>query len=256
MQRRKSALGKATIAYRQQNLSRALNDEMCNALDVYEKSPRKCKIQTTIGGCKPFYVNIFLEHAPATESIAVSESTLVLKMVNSPSSPASASSPQFAAASAVPPAQMSLSRCLSSDGIINIEKYPLYQQSAAVAFWWHSLVAMDGELNTHHVDCMVAAPRPTAKKETRTQRCPCAERHGRWPTGDYFAEDSLWYKAYVSNFIVVVVDRCCRCQWIHHCQWSVFRSIGGTRLGQHFGNRFIRAMQGISLGASLRLRHH
>jgi len=77
MRRRESALGKATIVYRQQKLSRALNDEMCNALDVYEKSPRKCKIQMTIEGCKLFYVTDFLEHAPPTESIAVSESTLV-----------------------------------------------------------------------------------------------------------------------------------------------------------------------------------
>lgn len=77
IRRKKSALGKATIAYRQQKLSRALDDEMCNALDVYEKSPRKRKVQTTIEGCKPFYVTDFSEHAPATESISVSESTLV-----------------------------------------------------------------------------------------------------------------------------------------------------------------------------------
>jgi hypothetical protein len=48
MQRNKSALGKATIAYCQQKLSQALDDEMCNNLDEYEKLPRKCKIQTTI----------------------------------------------------------------------------------------------------------------------------------------------------------------------------------------------------------------
>jgi hypothetical protein len=76
MRRKKSALGKATIAYRQQKLSRALDDEMCNALDEYEKLPRKCKIQTTIDECKHFYVTDFSEHAPATASIAVSESTL------------------------------------------------------------------------------------------------------------------------------------------------------------------------------------
>ena len=60
MLRKKSALGKETIAYCQQKLSRALNDEMCNALDEYEKSPRKCKIQTTIDECKHFYVIDFL----------------------------------------------------------------------------------------------------------------------------------------------------------------------------------------------------
>ncbi len=70
-------LGKASIAYRQQKLSRALDDEMCNALDVYEKSPSKREVQTSIEGCKPFYVTNFSEHAPTTELISVSESTLV-----------------------------------------------------------------------------------------------------------------------------------------------------------------------------------
>jgi hypothetical protein len=50
---------------------------MCNALDEYDKSPRKCKIQMTIDECKHFYVTDFLEHAPATASIAVIKSTLV-----------------------------------------------------------------------------------------------------------------------------------------------------------------------------------
>ncbi len=76
MRRNKSALGKATIAYCQQKLSQTLDDEMCNALDEYEKSPRKCKIQTTIYECRHFYVTYFSEHAPATASIANSESTL------------------------------------------------------------------------------------------------------------------------------------------------------------------------------------
>jgi len=91
-------------------------------------------------------------------------------MVNSPPSPPTASSPQFAIASAVRPAQMSLSRCLSSDGTINIEKYHLYRQSAAAVFWWHLSVAMDSlldsVLNTHRVDRMFAALPPTAKKNT------------------------------------------------------------------------------------------
>jgi len=76
IRRKKSALGKATIAYRQQKLSQAQDDEMCNALDEYEKSPRKCKIQMTIDECKHFYVTDFSEHTPATASIAVSESTV------------------------------------------------------------------------------------------------------------------------------------------------------------------------------------
>jgi hypothetical protein len=49
---------------------------MCNTLNEYEKLPRKCKIQTTIHECRHFYVTDFLEHAPATASIAISESTL------------------------------------------------------------------------------------------------------------------------------------------------------------------------------------
>ena len=104
--------------------------------------------------------------------------TLVLKM-NSPPSPPATSSPQFVAASAVPPARMSLSGCLSSDGTINIEKYRLYRQSAAAVFQWRSSVAMDsildGESNTHRVDRMVAAPTPTAKK-TRAPRGVLARR--------------------------------------------------------------------------------
>ncbi len=43
MRRNKSVLGKANIAYCQQKLSQALDDEMCNALSEYEKLPRKCK---------------------------------------------------------------------------------------------------------------------------------------------------------------------------------------------------------------------
>ena len=64
---------------------------------------------------------------------------------------------------------MALSRCLSSDGPINIEKYRLYRWSAAAVFWWHSLVAMDSlldsELNTPRINLMAAAPPPTAKKK-------------------------------------------------------------------------------------------
>jgi len=76
MQRNKSALGKATIAYCQQKLSRSLDDEMCNALDEYEQLPKKCKIQMTIHECRHFYVTDSSEHAPATASVAMSESTL------------------------------------------------------------------------------------------------------------------------------------------------------------------------------------
>jgi len=113
-------------------------------------------------------------------------------MVNSPSSPVAASSPQFASASAVPPARMSLSRCLSSDGTINIEQYRLYRQSAAAAFRWHSSVAMDGELNTHRVDRMVAAPPPMAKKK-RAPRGVLAQKDTEdGPLEIILPEDSLW----------------------------------------------------------------
>jgi hypothetical protein len=67
---------------------------------------------------------------------------------------------------------MSLSRCLSSDGTINIEKYWLYRQSAAAVFWGHSSVAMnsllDGEFNTHRVDRMVAPEPPPSQGKTAT----------------------------------------------------------------------------------------
>ncbi len=96
-------------------------------------------------------------------------------MVNSPPSPPTASSPQFA----TPPARMSLSRCLNSDGTINIETYRLYRQFAAAVFRWCSSVAMDsllgGELNTHRDDHMVASPPPTAKKK-RAPRCVLARK--------------------------------------------------------------------------------
>ena len=128
-------------------------------------------------------------------------------MVNSPSSPAATSSPQFATASAVPPAQMSLSRFLSSDGTINIEKYRLCRQSAAAAFRWRSSVAkdslLDGELNTHRVDHMVAAPPPTAKKKHPPRGVLARKDTEDGPLEIILPEDSLWYKAYVSNFLML-----------------------------------------------------
>jgi hypothetical protein len=103
-------------------------------------------------------------------------------MVNSPPSPPAASSPQFAVALAVPPARMSVSRCLSSDGTIIIEKYRLYRQSAAAVLWRHSSVTMDSLLDPYGC-CSPSHD----EKETRSQRCPCVERNGGWPAGDYFA---------------------------------------------------------------------
>ena len=128
--------------------------------------------------------------------------TLVVKMVNSTSSPAAAS-PQFAAPSAVPPARMSLSRCLSSDGTINIEKYRLYRQSADAAFRWRSSVAMDGELNTHRIDRMVAAPLPKAKLKRAPRGVLARKDTEDGPLEIIWPEDSLWYKAYVRNFLML-----------------------------------------------------
>ena len=124
-------------------------------------------------------------------------------MLNSPSSPAAASSPQFAAASAVPSARMSLSRCLSSDGTINIENYQLYRQSVAAAFRWRLSVAMDGELNTHRVDRMVAATPSTAKKKRAPRGVLARKDTEDGPLEIIFWEDSLRYKAYVSNFLML-----------------------------------------------------
>ena len=120
-------------------------------------------------------------------------------MVNFTSSPAAAS-PQFAAPSAVPPARMSLSRCLSSDGTINIEKYRLYRQSADAAFRWRSSVAMDGELNTHRIDRMVAAPLPKAKLKRAPRGVLARKDTEDGPLEIIWPEDSLWYKAYVRIF--------------------------------------------------------
>jgi hypothetical protein len=102
---------------------------------------------------------------------------------------------------------MSLSRCLSSGGTINIEKYWLYGQSAAAVFWWRSSVAMDslldGELNTHRVNRMVAALPPTAKNK-RTPRGVLARKDTEdGPLEIILPENSLWYKAYVGNFLML-----------------------------------------------------
>jgi hypothetical protein len=62
---------------------------------------------------------------------------------------------------------------------------------------------LDGELNTHCVNCMVAAPPPTAKKK-RAPRGVLAQQHTEdGPLEIILPEDSLWYKAYVSNFLML-----------------------------------------------------
>ena len=62
---------------------------------------------------------------------------------------------------------------------------------------------MDGELNTHRVDHMVAAPPPTAKKKRAPRGVLARKDKGDGPLEIILPEDSLWYKAYVSNFFML-----------------------------------------------------
>jgi len=62
---------------------------------------------------------------------------------------------------------------------------------------------LDGELNTHRDYRMVASPPPTAKKK-RTPRGVLAWKGTEdGPLEIILPEDSLWYKAYVSNFLML-----------------------------------------------------
>jgi hypothetical protein len=69
------------------------------------------------------------------------------------------------------------------------------------------LVAMDsllvGELNTHRVDHMVAAPPPTAKKKRAPRGVLARKDTEDGPLEIILPEDSLWYKAYISNFLML-----------------------------------------------------
>jgi len=62
---------------------------------------------------------------------------------------------------------------------------------------------MDGELNTHRVDRMVAAPPPTAKKKRAPRGVLAWKDTEDRPLEIILPEDSLWYKAYVSNFLML-----------------------------------------------------
>jgi hypothetical protein len=99
---------------------------------------------------------------------------------------------------------MSLSQSLYSDGTINIEKYRLYRQSAAAAFRCCSLDAMDslldGELNTHHVDRMVAAPPPTAKNKLTPRGVLARKDTEDGPLEIILPDDSLWSKRMTAIF--------------------------------------------------------
>ncbi len=127
-------------------------------------------------------------------SLLFDAKTLVVKMVKSPPSPPAASSPQFNAASAVPPARMSLSRCLSSDGTINIEKYRLYSSPRLLCF--------GGVCRSQWIVflSMVAAPPPTTKKKHAPRGVLARKDTEDGPLEIILPVDSLWYKAYVSNF--------------------------------------------------------
>jgi len=63
---------------------------------------------------------------------------------------------------------------------------------------------MDGELNTHRVDRMVAAPPPTAKKKRAPRGVLAWKDKEDGPLEIIILlKDSLWYKAYVSNFLML-----------------------------------------------------
>ena len=62
---------------------------------------------------------------------------------------------------------------------------------------------LDGELNTHRDNRMVASPPPKAKKK-RAPRGVLAQKDTEdGPLEIILPEDSLWYKAYVSNFLML-----------------------------------------------------
>jgi len=65
---------------------------------------------------------------------------------------------------------------------------------------------MDGELNTHRVDHMVAAPPPTVKKKRAPRGVLAWKDTEDGPLEIILPEDSLWYKAYVSNFLMLKLE--------------------------------------------------
>jgi len=62
---------------------------------------------------------------------------------------------------------------------------------------------LDGELNTHRDDRMVASPPPTAKKKSAPRGVLARKDTEDGPLEIFLLEDSLWYKAYVSNFLML-----------------------------------------------------
>jgi hypothetical protein len=62
---------------------------------------------------------------------------------------------------------------------------------------------LDGELNTHRDDPMVASPPPMVKKKRAPRGVLARKDTEDGPLEIIFPEDSLWYKAYVSNFLML-----------------------------------------------------
>ena len=62
---------------------------------------------------------------------------------------------------------------------------------------------LDGELNTHRDGRMVASPPPTAKKKHAPRGVLARKVTEDGPLEIILPEDSLWYKAYVSNFFML-----------------------------------------------------
>jgi hypothetical protein len=62
---------------------------------------------------------------------------------------------------------------------------------------------LGGELNTHRVNRMIAAPPPTEKKKRAPRGVLARKDTEDGPLEIILPEDSLWYKAYVCNFLMV-----------------------------------------------------
>ena len=62
---------------------------------------------------------------------------------------------------------------------------------------------LDSEFNTHRIDRMVAAPPPMAKKKCAPRGVLAWKDTEDGPLEIILQEDSLWYKAYISNFLML-----------------------------------------------------
>jgi len=62
---------------------------------------------------------------------------------------------------------------------------------------------LDGELNTHRDHSVVASPPPTAEKKCTPRGVLARKDTEDGPLEIILPEDSLWYKAYVSNYLML-----------------------------------------------------